>query len=84
MNCDKSSPTIAAIWALFVAKAFLFIASRCTCIVHVVIHRAQYRHKGTFLPGPKMLHHMEFLGDIQHDVRALQRVKEDVEQKLVF
>ena len=25
-----------------------------------------------------------FLGDIQHDVRALQRVKEDVEQKLVF
>ena len=58
VNCDKSSPTIAAIWALFVAKALVFIASRCTCIVNVVIHRAQYRHKGTFLPGPKMLHHM--------------------------
>ena len=26
----------------------------------------------------------EFLGDIKHDVRALQRLKEDVEQKLVF
>ena len=34
--------------------------------------------KARFLPRA------EFLGDIQHDVRALQRVKEDVEQKLVF
>ena len=34
--------------------------------------------KARFLPQA------EFLGDIQHDVRALQRAKEDVEQKLVF
>ena len=34
--------------------------------------------KARFLPRA------EFLDDIQHDVRALQHVKEDVEQKLVF
>ena len=34
--------------------------------------------KARFLPRA------DFLGDIQHDVRALQRAKEDVEQKLVF
>ena len=34
--------------------------------------------KARFLPRAK------FLGDIQHIVHALQRVKEDVEQKLVF